>query len=455
VSDVSLTQADSAKERRNLRLRGSFAAGLISKVISVVATLVIVPLSLSYLGTAAYGMVATLTSLVAVLSFADLGIGNGLLNNLARTSAADDMQASRGYVSSALAMLCGVAAGLFAIWWLLSTVVDWTQLLNAGGAESADATVLVFVICFLLAIPLSIVDRVQLSLQEDYWNSVAVAAASLLGLVATAVIVHTSAGAPGVIAASLGALVVVKAVNAAALFGRRKPWLRPRVSAVNRHAVSALLRSGGLFFVLQAAAAVAFSTDNIVIARVLDARAVTTYAVPFRLFSIVVTTVALALTPLWPAYVDAIERNDTEWIRRMFRSAVIGMVALTVVTSATLLVAARPILSLWVGDQVHPSWGLLAGLAVWNVLFGLGAVISMLLNAAHVIKAQAALGALMALSNVLLSVVLVRWVGVAGAIWGTVLAYLVCSVGPSLFLAGGVLRRLPASSDATSTAPTK
>ena len=75
---------------------------------------------------------------------------------------------------------------------------------------------------------------------------------------------------------------------------------------------------------------------------------------------------------------------------------------------------------------------LLVGFAVWAALFAFGNVVSMLLNAANVILFQLIAASLMALTSIILKIEFAHAFGVSGIIWGTVLAYGICSVVPTL-----------------------
>src|SRR5512133_170880 len=75
----SSTEEGRSKERYR-RVALTTVASVASRGIGLVTLLVSVPLTLTYLGAERYGMWMTISSLVAVLNFADLGMGNGLMN---------------------------------------------------------------------------------------------------------------------------------------------------------------------------------------------------------------------------------------------------------------------------------------------------------------------------------------------------------------------------------------
>ena len=86
------------------RIRRAFLSTLASAAARgtvVLTSLLSVPLTLGYLGKERFGLWMVISSLVALLGLADLGVGNGLLNVLAKAYGKDDRDAARVGVSSA------------------------------------------------------------------------------------------------------------------------------------------------------------------------------------------------------------------------------------------------------------------------------------------------------------------------------------------------------------------
>ena len=77
-----------------------------------------------YLGVEQYGIFVALTSLTAMLLFADLGLGNGLMNVISDALGRNDRSTAQRSVSSATFMLIGVAILLVVIAILIYPLVD-------------------------------------------------------------------------------------------------------------------------------------------------------------------------------------------------------------------------------------------------------------------------------------------------------------------------------------------
>src|SRR5207248_1590644 len=111
----------------------------------------------------------TLSAVPLVMSFSDFGIGNGLLTELAKSSAREDRPALARLVSSATWMLTGIGALAVAVAAMLCAWVPWSAILHIGGREAAAETapaLFVFAVGAALNMPLGVVQRIQQGLQE-------------------------------------------------------------------------------------------------------------------------------------------------------------------------------------------------------------------------------------------------------------------------------------------------
>ena len=271
---------DSAAGRSNERYRRaalSILAAAAAKGVAMLAAIVTVPLTLDFLGAERYGLWVTMVALVSMLSFADMGIGNGLITVLARAHGRNDRDGAHSYFSSALLLVSSVALALGTIFAFGYSLVPWPQAFNVteplARAEAGPATA-AFVVTFLLAIPVSLVQKVQLAFQEGYVNSVWQIIGTLASLACIVLVVHFEASLPWLVVAATAGAVLASVGNGLLLFGWRRRWLLPRWRAVRADAVRTLLRLGTLFFALQLVVAIAFTSDNLIVAHLWDAATV-------------------------------------------------------------------------------------------------------------------------------------------------------------------------------------
>jgi O-antigen/teichoic acid export membrane protein len=420
-----------------------------ARAISILTLFVSVPLSLSYLGVERFGLWAAISSVVGLFAFADLGLGSGLVNAVSGASGQDDEMLAHEYVSSAFFMLCALALGLGLVFAVAYPIVPWDAVFNVHGATAkgeAGPAMIVLAACFLVSMPLSIVERTQMAYQEGYINGAWAAAGNLLGLVLVLCVVAFEWGVPWLVAALAGPPALMMFLNGVVLFARRRPRLMPSWRMLRRATSLSLLRLGSMFFALQIAVALAFTSDNIVVARVFGAEDVTAYAVPMRMFSFLPMILLICFTPLWPAYGEAIARGDIAWVRRtLLRSLAFGF-AVTSAVAIVLVVFGVEIVHAWAGDDVTPSMWLLSGLGIWMVISGTANAVAMFLNGASVILFQVVVALVMGAAALAAKIWFAQAVGLPGVVWGTIVAYTLFTIVPLLYYVPRVLRRLEARS---------
>jgi O-antigen/teichoic acid export membrane protein len=411
-------------------------------VTSVVTTLVMVPVVVRHLGAERYGVFATITAITGLVGWADLGIGNGLISEVAAAEGRDDSRSVARAVSTAFFALLGLSLVLAALFGSLYPFVPWPSVFNVAGsaASGVGAAAAAFAAGVLLAVPLAVVQRTEIGMQETFVASAWQAFGSLLGLAGVLIGVAAGAPLPYLVLAVSMAPALAMAGNGRQLFFRRRAWLRPRLQHVDRDTARRLLRIGSLFFVLQVAVAVAYESDALVLTQILGPSAVTTYSITMRVFLVVPALAGFVLAPLWPAYGEAISRGDAEWVRRTLRRAVRGGLLLSVCGAGLLFLVARPLIDLWAGFR--PPFLLIAAAGIWIVVMTIAAVLAAFLNGARVIRPQIVLALLMMAANLGLSIAFTRWVGVSGVIWGSVAAQLGVVAVVSTIVLPRVLNRL-------------
>jgi len=220
----------------------------------------------------------------------------------------------------------------------------------------------------------------------------------------------------------------------------QKPWLRPRLSLLERALTRELLNCGSSFFLIQVAAVVVFSSDNLVVSHYLGPSEVTPYSVTWRAVGFVAVLQSLIFPALWPAYAEAHARHDYSWIRRTFAVTMAGTLALNAACVAILLLFGRGLIRLWAGPAAVPSWPLLVAMCVWALISGFMTVESCLLAALNRTRAQAVLSIVAAALNLALSVMWVRQIGSLGVIAGTIVSYLAVLVVPQTVIVWDLLR---------------
>jgi O-antigen/teichoic acid export membrane protein len=410
---------------RRAALTGGTA--VIARVVQVGTSLITIPLTVHYLGNERFGLWMTISSVLAMASFADFGIGNGVLNAVADAYGKNDFDRIRRAISSGFAVLSAVGLALMGVIATTYAWVRWADVFRVTSAQAraeAGPALMVFAVCFALNVPLDLVQRAQLGLQQGFRMNLWQVCGSLAGLAGVVVGVRVHAGLPVLVAALAGAPVFATALNSFHFFVFSRPDLMPRRQLVSREAISQIAKIGTLFFVLQLVAAISFSADNFIIARTLGVVNVPAYSIPQKMFSLISMMVAMLVTPLWPAYGEAVSRGDMGWVRRTLGRSLVAVLGMAVIASIAVLLMAHRLISWWIGPDISPPFFLLLGLAAWTVVECCGNTLAMFMNGANIVKFQIVMASIFGVACLSMKVYLTRRFGIIGVPWATLITYI-------------------------------
>jgi O-antigen/teichoic acid export membrane protein len=435
-------------DRSRDRYRRAFATGatgVLTKAVSVLASILTVRWTFHYLGAERYGMWITITSIVMLLMFSDLGMGSGLIKVVAESMGREDPRSAQKAIASAFWILGAIAVVLSLAALAVYPFVNTGRLFNVHSAlalRESGPSLLIFLMCYLVNLPLGVIFAVENGLQCAYIFNLWSVLGSVASLGALVLAIRMHEGLPWLVLALFGPPLVSTLLNGGGLFGVSHPELRPTPAAFSRQAAAQLLRIGLMFFLVQLSIAVGMQTDNIVIAQIMGAGAVSAYSVPARLFNMVNALLVMISGAVWPAYADAVARSDSRWIRKSFARVMAFGGAVTLLAVAVLVIFGDRILYLWVGPQIKASIALLAVFAVQCILYAYLQPISFLLNGLGKLRAQVVCGIAMAIVNLGLSIVFVYRYGIIGAALGTTIAMLTVQVVPLTIVVRKALREL-------------
>jgi O-antigen/teichoic acid export membrane protein len=403
--------------------------------------LVTVAVAVRSLGDTAFGMVATLGTMIGLTGFADLGLGLGLMTRLAQSLGEDEQAALKPLVSSALASLSALGAFVAVIGSASIAFLNWDVLLGSPDLPDAsiNASVVIFAISIGLAIPASIGQRVLLGTQQGTVANVWSLGASIAQFGAVIAAAWSDAPVWAFVVATISTPVLVACVQSVWVFSRASN-LRPERSHVSREVVRHLMRLSGLFFALNLAVALAFQSDTLVTSAVLGASSAAVFAIGLRMFGAASGLFGTLLQQFWPALAEALANGDLEWTRRRFKQVLTISTASIAALAGLLVVLGQPLARIWVGESLVPPLGLLVAFAAWTVYAHVMTQCSTLLNAAGVVGPQVAMATAMACVNVPLSILLTKQIGLARPLVGSLVSHMLCAGVPAIFLVRRVLR---------------
>jgi O-antigen/teichoic acid export membrane protein len=434
-NSTDLLTVEGRNVERYRRVILTVITSVIAKGIGILATVITVPLTMNYLGLERYGLWMTINSTLLIMGFADLGIGNGLLNEISKANGNDDQTSAQKYVSSSFFLLSIIAVIIIIVTLSLYKQIEWRSIFKLSSSDAireVAPTSLAFMICFALNIPLGIVQRVQMGYQEGYINFIWQCVGNFIGLIGIYLAVIYRTNLTWIVIAFSGGPIIASLINWFIQFRYHRPWLKPNIKYFEWSICKNVLGIGSLFFILQVVVTLAFASDNYIIMQIVGTSAVARYSVVQKLFSIGPVIQTLIVTPLWPAYAEAKARNDIKWIKNTFRYSLTVSVLICFIISFPLVLWGQTIISFWIKSNLNIPFMLLLGFGIWSVLSGFGSAVSTFFNGISNLKFQVIIAIIFGISVIVLKIYFATFLQDTGVIWATIISYFVLSAIPSL-----------------------
>lgn len=361
---------DSGSSRGALLKRNALM-GMGVKVGSIVCSLVLVPMTINFVNPTQYGIWLTISSIVAWMSFFDVGFSNGLRNKLAEALAHDDYEQGRSYLSTTYVMLALIFTTVMLVLLGLIQLVDIAPLLNVEASYEPDLKFAssVMAIYFCMGFVLRTLSFVLKADMRTAWASVIDFIGQLGILVVIACLKEMVEGSLSVLSLALTLPPLLAWVVASlVLYARRYRLIRPSVRFYNRRDVSSLLNLGIKFFIISIAFIIQFQTSNFLIARLFSVTEVTSYNIVYKYFNVLYMVFFIILDPFWGAVTNAWSRGELDWIR----SATKKYLRLSVLWLAggLVMVAVSPwIYDLWINRHVDTPVVLPLSLSCWMLAY--------------------------------------------------------------------------------------
>ncbi len=375
--------------RRNRQVTRGLAAGLVTRVVAAATPLVLVPITLHLLGRQIYGLWMTAAAIAGALTFADLGLGNGLLTRLSVLVAEGDRARARVLTSSVYAMVATGAALLCLLAVGGGTLHLWSRVFGVEqvvDGVSTDFVISACLVAFLAFIPLLLVQRVQYACQQsaqaNLWQAVATAA------VIPVVLLVRESRQEVILLAVLGTTPLLYLLYSVAYFRWVRPDLAPSPRLVDLAVARDMVRLGLVFMVLTTIIAVATAVDTYAITTMVGLAAVAAYVIPMRLFAQVGQLVTMLNLPLWPAHAEALARGNHAWVRRVTRR--MSLVSAGAAGAVGLVLGAWGpwLLDLWTRQSLGTSRTVIVGMALWWALQAAFSPFFMVQNSQAVLRPQ-------------------------------------------------------------------
>lgn len=375
---------------RSAMIKKNIIAMFLIKGGSILTSLLLVPITLNYVDSETYGIWLALSSMVTWIHYFDIGINNGLKNQLTAALARQDFTIAKKYISTAYALLSLIFIPVMVLLLIIVPYLNWGAILNLSqeSAEGLAVVVSIIVAYFCLNFILSTINIVLQSDQRPADASFRQLIQQILSLVIIYILTLTTEGnlLYLCIALCISPLLIVTIFNISLFSGRYKA-ISPSIKTVDFSLSNDLLKLGMMFFICQIAFMFRTQMASFLIIRYYGAEDVTSYNIASRYFGIAYMVWGIMMTPIWAAVTDAVAKNEFSWIRSMTKRFS-KMLIYACIALFLMLAISSFAYKIWIGDKVSIPFLLSFWVMVFEIVKMVGSLYVQILNGAGILKVQ-------------------------------------------------------------------
>ena len=392
----------------------------VSIVIAAVTGLIVLPINIHYLGQSAYGLWMLTASITAYFSVLELGYGSAVIKFVAEYRARRDVGALNEILSTLFTVFSGMAVVVYAVAitmaWLLPAIF------NLAPHEVATARTMLLIIAANVALHFvfAIYGGVVNGFERYYLNNVIGSAALIVGAVVNVLVLWMGYGLIELVAATTLVRVApyyLYCRNARIVF----PELHLSLALFRRERLREVTGFSIYLAITDWASRLNYAVDTFTIGIFLNTAAVGVYSVGLRLSEALFRMTNQLHAFLFPAIVEQATHGRVDAQRRLMVQASRFQLAVALALCGSVIAVADRLIRTWVGPGFEDgilTAQLLAYVVVVRALMGIPSTV---LKGSGRPGFVAAAATACAVANVLLSVLLVNWIGLLGVALGTVI----------------------------------
>jgi O-antigen/teichoic acid export membrane protein len=392
---------------------------------SIIASFLLVPLTIDYLNTENYGIWLTLSSFIAWFSFFDIGLGNGLRNKFAEAKANGNSELAKGYVSSAYFTIGGVSILLIIIFILLNFSINWVKVFNTNITMQKDLKILMPIVFsfFCLQLIVKLITTIYTADQNHSMQGKVNFYTKAISLLAIWFLTKIAVGSLLIfgIVFSFFPFAILFFLNIYAFKNAYKKY-RPEWRFMKKKYLSEIFGTGVSFFVIQIGWVIITTTDNFIISQLFSPSEVVPYNIAFKYFSIATMLFTIIVAPYWSTFTEAYVKYDFDWIKKSMNNLK-KFVILFWGFCIVLFFSSNYLINLWVGNKVLIADELNIIICIYTCLYLYLLPLNYFINGIGKIRIQLLTAVIFAILNIPLSIFLAKYLqfGVNGVVFSTLI----------------------------------
>ena len=175
--------------------------------------------------------------------------------------------------------------------------------------------------------------------------------------------------------------------------------------------VKSIMNVGIQFFGIQLCGVILYSTDSLIINKLISSEMVTKYEVITKIYNTGNSLFSILLIAFWSGVTFHLAKNDIIWIKNKIKE-LLGIWAIYSVGVFIVSILFNWIIRIWLGSEaIEYEWQLIVLFGLYSSMTAFSAIFVNVLNGMGVIKLQFILAIIAAIINIPLSIFLARNMG--------------------------------------------
>ena len=400
------------------------------KIVGLLTSLVIVPITINYLNNEVYGIWMTITSILYWITTFDIGLGNGMRNYLAEALATNDTKLGKKYISTTMLLLSLIAQSMAIVLLYPLITINFNSFFNTNAIAGNELrmAVVIAVGFTLMNFVLKNIGMIFVAMQKYAINDLLSISGNVIALILIYILTKVTTGNLVLVVLAYTMTSCVAFLLAAIPLFWKHPELKPSLRFFDKSLGKKIVGKGFGFFVIQISSClVIFGAANFFITQSCGPAAVTTYNIAYKFFNLLVIAYTIILAPMWNAYTDAYVKGDMQWIKATFNKALKFWV-LSICGGLGMLLICNLFYKLWIGNMVNVPLSVSASTLIYVCFFNLNNCATYLINGLNKIFVQIIISLAVTTLYIITVLAFGRKLGVEGIVLSMAASYAVMSV---------------------------
>lgn len=339
--------------------------------LSVIISLLYVPIVLGFLDQEQYGIWVTLITLANWIRVFDLGIGGGMRLKLSEAIALNQHTRGRIYISTTYGIIGGLFLVVLILFYFINPKLNWQGILNTSIVTQYELVQITTVSITFIIIGF-VLQTVSLIYLADGNSAAGAMIQFLISSIILVLVWFASRWAEkGNILLlawiATGTPVLVYTVVSAYTFIAKYPQFRPSIKLIKIHETGNLISLSLQVLVSSVTYLILYGSIPIIIAHLFSPNEVTIFNIAYSIYNVPIMVIGLITAPFLPLVTLAYTKGDYMWIRDMLKK--LNVLSLIIAGGTVIMIIISPwIFHIWIGDKVVIPFLLSVSIGIYAII---------------------------------------------------------------------------------------